>query len=195
MKKILLFLFLCTCGYGAMAQLPVNVGIHGGISSNLIKVKDIPNTLGTRAHSGYMVGAFARLNLGKIYIEPALNYSHKESIWETEESISTTTATEQVNHNIKLNSFDIPVMLGFEVLDISVLKLRTYLGPVVSFPKLKDIKQLSDSEKTNWHGKLGVGIDVWKLTFDIDYEKAFKNLGHNLKALRSFNFTLGFKII
>jgi hypothetical protein len=135
------------------------------------------------------------LNLGKIYIEPALNYSHKESIWETEESISTTTATEQVNHNIKLNSFDIPVMLGFEVLDISVLKLRTYLGPVVSFPKLKDIKQLSDSEKTNWHGKLGVGIDVWKLTFDIDYEKAFKNLGHNLKAPRSFNFTLGFKII
>lgn len=116
-------------------------------------------------------------------------------MWEAEESIGTTTATQQVDRNIKLNSFDIPVMLGFEVLDISVLKLRTYLGPVVSFPKLKNVKQLSDSEKTNWHGKLGVGIDIWKLTFDIDYEKAFKNLGHNLKAPRSFNFTLGFKII
>ena len=39
------------------------------------------------------------------------------------------------------------------------------------------------------------GVDVWKLTFDIDYEKAFKNLGHELKAPRSFNFTLGLKII
>lgn len=65
MKKILFFLLLCTCGYGAMAQLPINVGVHGGISSNRIKIKDIPNTLGTRAHSGYMAGVFARLNLGK----------------------------------------------------------------------------------------------------------------------------------
>lgn len=195
MKKILLFLFICTFGYSAMAQLPINIGVHGGISSNRIKVRDIPNTLGTRAHSGYMVGAFARLNLGKIYIEPSLNYSHKESVWETEVSTGSTTATTQVDHNLKVNSFDIPVMLGFEVLDLSILKLRTYLGPVVSFPKLKDIKQLSGSDKTSWHGKIGVGVDVWKLTFDIDYEKAFKDLGHDLKAPRSFNFTLGLKII
>ena len=101
------------------------------------------------------------------------------------------------NFDLKLNTFDIPIMLGFQVLDLSIVKLRAFLGPVLSVGKVKNLKKLGDisTDKTNWHGKVGVGVDVWKLTFDIDYEKAFKNLGHELKAPRSFNFTLGLKII
>lgn len=195
MKKTLILLFTCLLSMGAMAQLPVNVGIHGGISSNRIKVKDIPNTMGTQAHTGYMIGAFARINLGKLYIEPSLNWAHKESVWETEESVGTTIATTRKDYNLKVNSFDIPILLGYEVLDLNIIKLRAFLGPVISFPKLKDMPQITGTHKTNWHGKIGVGVDVWKLTFDIDYEKAFKELGHDLKAPRSFNFTLGLKII
>lgn len=196
MKKLFLAALIGLLGYGAMAQLPVNLGIHGGISSNRIKVKDIPSTLGTRAHTGYMLGAFARINLGKLYIEPSLNFSHKESVWEKEESVSPNTpATTEVDYHLKVNSFDIPLLVGYEVLDLSILKLRAFFGPVISFPKLKDIQQIGHTDKTNWHGKIGVGVDVWKLTFDIDYEKAFKSLGHDLKAPRSFNFTLGLKII
>ena len=190
MKRVLSLLLICLCSYGVMAQLPINIGIHGGTSSNRIKVKDIPQAIGTRAHTGYMLGAFARVNLGKRYLEPSYNYSHKESVVETKNE-------GEKDYNLKMNSFDIPVMLGFRVLDLSILKLRAFLGPVVSFPTLKDISEITDvdSDKTNWRGKLGVGVDVWKLTFDVDYEKAFKNLGHELKAPRSFNFTLGLKII
>ena len=50
-----------------------------------------------------------------------------------------------------------------------------------------------------WNGKIGVGVDVWKLTFDIDYEKGLKKFQDNgngkIKSPRSFNFTLGLKII
>lgn len=194
MKKLLTLLFLGICSFNAMAQLPVNIGIHGGVSSNRIKVKDIPQAIGTKAHTGYLMGVFARINLGKIYIEPSLNYSHKESVLETK---SNSLISNGEDYNLKVNSFDIPLMLGFQVLDLRIVKFRAFLGPVVSFPKLKNIKEVTDldSDKTNWHGKIGVGLDAWKLTFDIDYEKAFKNLGHELKAPRSFNFTLGFKII
>lgn len=190
MKKILILFTLFACGFGAMAQLPLHVGIHGGMSSNRIKIKEIPKAIGTQAHSGYMLGAFARVDLGKIYIEPSFNYSHKESVVEISSEAGN-------NQNLKINSFDIPLMLGMQVLDLRLIKFRAYLGPVVSFPKLKDLKEVSnlDSEKTNWHGKIGVGADIWKLTFDIDYEKAFKDLGEQLKAPRSFNFTLGLKII
>ena len=181
MKKIFTLLCICCLGFGAMAQLPINLGVHGGISSNRIKFKDIPQAIGTQANTGYMVGAFMRVNLGKLYLEPALNYSHKRSVIEEK----------------ALNTFDIPIMLGFQVLDLSIVKLRAFLGPVLSVGKVKNLKKLGDisTDKTNWHGKVGVGVDVWKLTFDIDYEKAFKNLGHELKAPRSFNFTLGLKII
>lgn len=194
MKKILFLFFICAFGYNAMAQLPINIGVHGGITSNRIKVKDIPAAIGSRAHTGYLLGAFARVNLGKIYIEPSLNYNHKESIIETK-SLSQGSGEDDLT--LKVNSFDIPLMLGFEVLDLSILKLRTYLGPVMSFPSRKGASELGieKTRTTNWHGKLGIGVDIWKLTFDIDYEKAFKDLGHDLKAPRSFNFVLGIKII
>lgn len=191
MKRIIVLLVACFCGFTAMAEFPINIGVHGGVSSNRIKVKDIPYNIKTRAHSGFMLGAFCRINLGTLYIEPSLNFNQKKSVIEAENLDSEST--------MKINSFDIPLMLGVKILDFSVLKLRGYLGPVASFPgKIKNLPSgFSDfnSKNTMWNGKIGVGVDVWKLTFDIDYEKSFQNLGHDFKAPRSYNFTLGFKII
>mgnify|MGYP006998411695 CR=1 FL=1 len=48
MKKIFTLLCICCLGFGAMAQLPINLGVHGGISSNRIKFKDIPQAIGTQ---------------------------------------------------------------------------------------------------------------------------------------------------
>lgn len=190
MRKLLLLLFVCFCGYGAMAQLPVNVGIHGGVSTNKMKLRDLDG-FKTGASTGYMIGAFVRVNLGNIYLEPSFNFAHKKN------NLSSTHNMNEDLGKLKINSFEIPLMVGFKVLDLSIVKFRAFLGPVVSFPKLKGVKQIEfDSiDKTNWRAKIGVGVDVWKLTFDIDYDKAFEKLGHEIKAPRSFNFTLGMKII
>lgn len=191
MKKFITLFAVCLCCMATMAQSPINVGIHGGVSSNRIKVRDIPYEVKSGAHAGFLVGAFCRVNLGSIYLEPSLNFSQKKSVLKAENLDSEST--------IKINSFDIPLMVGVKILDISILKLRGYLGPVVSFPgKVKNLPTgLADlkSKDAIWNGKIGVGVDVWKLTFDIDYEKSFQDLGHDLKSPRSFNFTLGFKII
>ncbi len=194
MKKLLLATLVCFLGIEAMAQLPINLGIHGSISSNRIKVKDLPTVIGTQANTGYMLGGFIRLNLGKLYLEPSLNYSHKKSIIEQDQL---SLGGDENKVDLKLNTFDIPLMVGVQVLDLSILRLRAFLGPVLSVGKISNLKHLGDvsADKTNWHGKIGVGADLWKLTFDIDYEKAFKDMGHKIKAPRSFNFTVGLKII
>lgn len=194
MKKILISLMLCFGCWSLMAQSPINIGIHGGISNTKIKVKDIGHVLKSGSNTGYMVGVFARLNLGPIYLEPSFNYSHKEGEVKNNSDKS----------SLKYNSFDIPVMVGLHVLDLPIVKLRAYLGPVASFTgKLKWDKSAFgngiDNDKVMWNGKVGVGVDVWKLTFDIDYEKGLKKFQNNdygkIKAPRSFNFTLGLKII
>ena len=193
--KIWIILFaLCFCGFTLMAQSPFNIGIHGGVSNNKIKVKDAALGLKNGTNTGYMLGVFARINLGPLYVEPALNFSHKKG-----------EVKDEVNKSaLKYNSFDIPVMLGLHVIDVPALKLRAYLGPVASFTgKLKwdneDFGDRLDNRKVMWNGKIGVGVDVWKLTFDIDFEKGFKNFQNKdyikVKSPRSFNFTLGFKII
>lgn len=194
MKRIFILCVICFSYWSVMAQSPLNIGIHGGISNTRIKVSDIKQALKTGSNNGYMVGVFARVNLGPIFVEPALNYSHKESEVQNSSDKS----------KLKYNSFDIPVMVGLHVLDLPVIKLRAYLGPVASFAgKLKwnkaDFGNIIDNDKVMWNGKLGVGVDVWKLTFDIDYEKGLKKFqndnGIKIKAPRSFNFTLGLKII
>ena len=194
MKKLALILCVCLCGFAAMADSPLNIGIHGGTSSNRINFKDLTSAIGSRAGQGYMIGAFMRINLGALYLEPALNFSHKKSI---AEGIQPNAGEERPTITLKNNTFNIPIMVGLQLLDLSIAKLRVFVGPQYSVGKLKNLKELGniDQNKSNWSGKVGVGLDIWKLTFDIDYEKGFNKIAHELKAPRSFNFTLGLKII
>lgn len=161
MKKVIVLLAICLCGFTAFADFPLNIGIHGGVSSNRIKVKDIPYEIKNKAHSGFMVGAFCRVNLGTLYLEPSLNFSQKKSVIEAQNLDSEST--------IKINSFDIPLMVGVKILDISILKLRGYLGPVVSFPgKIKNLPTgISDlnTKDAIWNGKIGVGVDDLETDF------------------------------
>ena len=113
MKKWIILFALCFCGFTLMAQSPLNIGIHGGVSNNKIKVKDAALGLKNGTNTGYMLGVFARINLGPLYVEPALNFSHKKG-----------EVKDEVNKSaLKYNSFDIPVMLGLHVIDVPALKL------------------------------------------------------------------------
>ena len=76
MKKLVILVLFSLIGLTTMAQsLPINIGIHGGWNDAKIKAKEYK----IDSHGGYMIGAFARINLGSIYLEPALNFAHKES--------------------------------------------------------------------------------------------------------------------
>ena len=76
MKKLVILAFFSLIGLTTMAQsLPINIGIHGGWNDAKIKAKEYK----VDSHGGYMIGAFARINLGSIYLEPALNFAHKST--------------------------------------------------------------------------------------------------------------------
>ena len=76
MKKIVVLALFSLIGLATMAQsLPINFGIHAGWNDTKISAKHLK----VDSHGGYMIGAFARINLGSIYLEPALNFAHKES--------------------------------------------------------------------------------------------------------------------
>lgn len=56
MKKWIILFALCFCGFTLMAQSPFNIGIHGGVSNNKIKVKDAALGLKNGTNTGYMLG-------------------------------------------------------------------------------------------------------------------------------------------
>ncbi len=201
MKKIILLSAVCLCCFSVFGQLPINFGIHGGVSNTKLKVDRSSSGpidyLKSSAKTGFMVGLFGRINLGPIYVEPSLNYSHRES--ETKIDNGNIQGNGTGYGRVKYDSFDIPVMLGIPFVDLSVVKLRLFAGPVASFTgklKIKDLGAFkADNDKVMWNGKVGLGVDVWKITFDMDYEKSFKKFQNDVKGPSAFNFTLGFKII
>ncbi|MGL5681435.1 MAG: porin family protein [Marinifilaceae bacterium] len=185
MKKLLLACIICFSFTALSAQqLPISIGVHGGVSNTKMKV-DIKNYK-SDPKLGYMVGAFARFNISSFYIEPSFNFCHRESECNIfSESIP-----------LKYNAVDIPVMLGLYLFRLPLLKVRAFAGPVASFPgNMKDNALDLRTKNYMWNGKVGAGIDLWKFTFDLDYEKGFSKFENDLKSPRVFNFTFGIKII
>ncbi|MDR0983064.1 MAG: PorT family protein [Culturomica sp.] len=186
MKKLILLTSLLIASHLVFAQLPLNVGLHVGTTTSKLKVDDVK----TNSKTSFMFGAFARINLGPIYVEPALNYSQKKS---TKDGL-----------DFKYTSFDIPVMLGFHILDLSAMKLRAFVGPVASFPGKLKVQNLQGSldninkKNVTWNGRVGIGVDVAKFTLDVDYEKGLGKYyggGSSIKVPAIYNVTLGFKIL
>ena len=128
MKKVVFLALLSLMALGATAQ-SLNLGIHGGLTQAKVDIDELKVTQRT----GYMFGAFLRINPGKLYIEPSLDFVHKES----------DVKNSGVTSALKYSSVNVPVMVGYHLLRLPVFKLRGYVGPEASFVtsklKIKDM--------------------------------------------------------
>ncbi len=67
-------------------------------------------------------------------------------------------------------------MVGYNILKLPIFKLRGFAGPACIF-RDERFKKDFNTDKMMWNGKIGAGVDVWKVTFDIDYEFGLKKFG------------------
>jgi len=134
---------------------------------------------------GYHFGAFARLKVLGIYIQPELIFSHAEASIDFSDTDNLAGELESSTATIKYNSFDIPVLVGMKL-----GPARFNLGPVASFkldPNVEGAKaevkegltSFSDAtELATFGGTVGVGIDILKkVTLDVRYEFPLSKLG------------------
>lgn len=207
MKKILLTTLITAFCFTVFAQVsPINIGVHGGFINTKIDTKSLGNNVANLEESskgGFMIGAFARINLGKLYLEPALNYTEKKT--EVEFSIPTEPQIGTVSKELKYATVDIPILLGYKIVKLPMFKVRVFAGPVASFSVdaldigwsgIETPKPDLDPKKAAWNVKLGAGIDLWKLSLDLDYEKGLTDFkSGDIKAPSIFNVTIGLRII
>jgi len=197
MKKILLLivvsLFLSTT---MMAQILPNFGIKGGLTTSKIST-NLSETFSSDNALGYQVGLFARLNLGKFYIQPELVYNHRSTSldYTIKPNIDFDDKSLGVQSEVKIGSFDIPVLLGFKIIKSRLIGVRIFAGPEISFATNKSLTYqystsngsdfdgevpdpltLDDFNKTTWYLQAGAGVDVLIFTFDIRYEKGLSDI-------------------
>lgn len=186
---ILLFVFL-TVGI-ANAQL-FKFGIKAGVSSSRVKFSDIDlgnNLVAKEGNSitGMHFGVVSRIQLLGLFVQPELYFS---STGGDIKIVDLSTGIETVRTQ-KFNKIDIPVLVGWKF-----GPARVGIGPVASIvisdkAVLKDYTGYDEQfNKATFGYQVGVGLDIWKIGFDLRYEGSLSKLGDGVKVLgqeRSFD--------
>jgi len=171
-----------------MANAQFNFGLKAGYNSSLnfenisavqsgdYNLVDVKSELA----SGFHAGAFARVFIDKLYIQPEVLYSLQKKDYQiTLQDISNTTVS--VDKFVTFNTIDVPLLVGYKLLDLKVANLRAFAGPKfrlnagsqISFKNLTeganiDTEALKGEFKDSQIGlEAGAGIDV--LMFALDF--------------------------
>lgn len=215
MKKTILSLALLFCVTVSYSQL-FNIGVKMGYNSTLsVNNLDYNSQKFTEDFFGNMhFGVFTRLNFGKVYVQPEVLYSMQTKNYKTQSVVDLVNV--EFDNVFKTRAIDVPILLGYKVLDLKLMNLRVFAGPKFRFDagSSLDFKNFSTSINTSEIDKdiktakvgleTGLGVDFLMFTFDVRYnlignlqEASWEDTKNSFKSLPSSNiiFTLGWKIL
>jgi len=207
MKKIVLLFFVLFFSAGVTFG-QFNFGLKVGYNAS--KLNTSLDSIKSSFNSGFHFGAFFRFGIGKkVYIQPEAYYTLQGGIFQN--NVSNT--VNNWKQKVTVGTLDIPVLVGFKIINLKVVNWRIMAGPMVSFvvnSKIKDVSLVgpienSDISKLNWYVQAGTGFDVLFLTLDVRYQIGLsqmiksaqdtKGLSYSLNATNNmWVVSLGFKI-
>ena len=198
MKKVIMLMVLLFAGVAAKAQF--QAGVKAGFSTANVDIQEVRNDPWQYARgenvTGYHAGAFARLQIAGLFVQPEAVLTSTGGKVE----VSGTGSADVRVENFKFNRLDVPIMVGYNFLKV----LRVQAGPVSStllsaLQEEQNIKQYMAN--ADWGFQAGVGLDIGSITADARYERINRQLTnpdqqsgmqvHN----QQFIFSLGYKFI
>lgn len=149
----------------------VNFGIKaGGNLSNF----SATNLMSSESRGGFQTGAWSRISIRSIYLQPELYYMQKES--------RLTKSTGNIINNVTFKSIDLPILVGYSW-GGDLLKGRLNTGPLISFstgdrqtPGAAANGSGIIFSDQNYAWVLGAGVDVSRVSFDLRYEYGLNQL-------------------
>jgi len=172
------------------------------LGANFSKLTSSLDSIVPSTKAGFQVGAFVRFGK-KFYVQPEVYYTLAGGTLKGDSS--------NWEQAITVGSVDVPLLVGFKLLNAKVVNLRILAGPMVSFVTNTHIKNVSDLDgpieaadlnNVNWAIQAGAGIDVLFLTLDLRYQwglnNVIKTVSNSTAEINSKQNTwvisLGFKI-
>jgi hypothetical protein len=222
MKKALLLFVALFVATAVNAQIsPITFGPKVGYQTT--KLSTNKEIIKSDFKGNMAFGVFARLTIKNFILQPELLYYKSGKTFEMSLHNDAPGLSPEVKPTFTINqsNFALPVFLGYQFIDIPLIKMRANVGPVFYFAVGKTeystnwmgdntVKtKESPSENMSIGGALNLGIDLWKFTLDINYSlgltDAFDDkleipgvgefeMGDKTKQ-NIFTVTLGFKII
>lgn len=192
MKKILL-VFVILFPWHLLAQTEIDLGIKGGINYSKVSIyaEDYTAQSITKSH----IGIFGRIGWNRVFLQPELYCSGKGGDVTTD--IAGTLAS------FDFSTFDIPVLLGYRIIQGENINIHILAGPVLSNITKSDLtggEIYNESFYRNRYLALqyGFGVDVLFLNFSARIENGLENFydqpDSNAKN-NSFMLSVGFKFL
>jgi len=198
MRKIITLVFLSMITLTNHAQGPFSFGPKVGWNSDRLTtdyteyIKDFK--------SGFQGGIFFSLYLNKLYIQPEAYFSFKRGALQATINPLDPQSKLIVHQSVNLQSIDVPLLIGFKVLDLKLIRFRIWGGPVASYLVNKEYhlsntstgddltNQIAgtDFKRSTWSGQIGAGIDLLMLTFDVGYDFGLDSF-LTIRSLDDFN--------
>ena len=220
MKKRILAAVLLL--FVSFTQAQVNFGIKAGYNSSL-GMNDLGSvTNGTYnlksvnadLSNGFQAGVFFRLGFSKLYFQPELLYSMGKKDYSISMNDASNTFIGAFNKSVKISAIDVPLLLGYKLLDLKLVNLRVFAGPKLRFNAGSSL-DFSTSPTSNFSASVlqkdikaaqlgleaGFGVDVLMLSLDLRYQVINDMYQTKLKDVtidkipaNTFVISLGWKI-
>jgi len=172
MKNIFLASLILLISLTATAQF--TLGPKAGYNAS--KLSTNLDTVTSNVKSGFQAGLFVRIG-NKLYVQPELYYTTQGGVFESNSA--------DWKQKVTIGSLDLPVLVGFKLLNAKVVNLRIMAGPLASFVVNKKIEEAggitgpiekADLNSINWGIQVGGGIDVTLVSLDIRYQFGLNDL-------------------
>ena len=220
MKKVFLLfaaLFIATI---ANAQIsPITFGPKVGYQTTKLSLDK--NVIKSDFKGNMAFGVFARLTIKNVVLQPELLYYKSGKMFEVSalgNDWGLNNLVPNPTFTINQSNLALPVLIGYQFVDIPILKMRANVGPVFYFAVGKAEYSMngediplpveSATENMTMGAALNLGLDIWKLTLDINYSLGLTDVfddeleiaGHEIDLgddtkQNIFTVTLGFKIL
>jgi len=188
MKTNRFYLMIAVMVMTAGAVKAQDTGLTFGLKAGL-NYATLPTSLkevtDKKGKVGYNLGAFARV--GKtLYFQPELNYVTFKSAYNYASN----------TYKPKFNQLNLPLMVGYKLINTEALNLRISAGPDLSYT-LNKAQGPSGFEykKFNAGGLINAGVDIGSLTIDARYSRGLTKINKDLNEKTGiFNLSVGFKV-
>ncbi|MCK5820999.1 MAG: PorT family protein [Bacteroidales bacterium] len=199
MKKYIIIGLIVILPVLSLAQGPISFGPK--IGWNTTQISTQYQDYIDQMKNGVQGGVYFSIYMDKFYIQPEAYFSLKRG------SLDTTIGNPvdplesmDVSQSFAITSVDIPILLGYKLVDLKLIRLRVWGGPVASYVLDKtytirldgleqnDIVSKNDFKDAVWGFQMGAGLDVLFLTFDIGYEFGLEEF-MSISSLDDLGFT------
>lgn len=221
MKKIILTAVLLLAISSTYAQF--NFGVKAGYNSSLgmnnlssVTSGDYNlNSVKSDFSNGFQAGVFARIGFKKLYFQPEFLYAMGKKTDNITFLNDATNDNVSFSKTVTVSTLDVPLLLGYKLLDLKLVNLRAFAGPKLRFNvgssmgynvltsgEVTQDQLIKDIKAAQLGLEAGVGVDILKFTLDarINLIKDMYQTKLNSKTIddvraNTFVISLGWKFL